>query len=873
MMSRNFLILAAMIAGFACSRNEDSTDRADPAPQTEAAIVGQSETKADQTWSDAVAGLDRREGFMTLYVDEKDGRVLAAFPAPDEKGLSLRAIHAAGLSSGLGSNPIGLDRGLFDSGSIIAFRRIGGKLVAEQENWAYRASADNPLEKKAVRESFARSFIWSGDIITEGPGGVLLVDMASFLTLDALDIRGALKANPNGGAFSIAEDRSFPDTENVLAFPDNVEFDAFLTLVSEEPGSEVTATAADGRSITFVQHHSLVRLPDDGFRSRVFDPRAGAIDVAYYDFSAPLDGQVKQAFARRFRLQKQDPAAASSPAKEPIVFYVDSGAPEQVREALIEGASWWADAFAAAGFPDSYRVEVLPEGVHPRDIRYNTILWTHRQTRGWSYGGGVSDPRTGEMIKASVILGSQRVRQDRMIFEGLAGAEKSGTGGADDPVELALARIRQLAAHEVGHTLGFAHNFAASSNDRASVMDYPAPYVKPLENGALDFSTAYSVGVGDWDKLAATWLYAEFPEEANEDAELEKILRDGYGRGLRFVGDTEARSLGTAHPYASVWDNGEDAVAALEETMEVRRIALDHFSAQSIKNGQPIADLRKVIVPIYLYHRYQVAAAAKLVGGFDFNYGVKGDGMPAGQPVADADQRRALAALVETLDPAALALSGTLVNRLTPPLGTFGTLSESGEAFKGDTEPVFDNLAAADSAATLTINALLHADRAARLVDYQSRNDSRLGFDEVLRAIEQKIFARQETPRMRAIAHRIQTRFISTLIELSGGAPASGEAQAAAIGLPSGGGAVAPSAVREIVDNYLKGLRTRLAPGLLGGQSPARAHRDWLVMMIERHLNRPASAGSVAVSGADIPPGSPIGSDMLEECWHCDSTF
>ncbi len=827
----------------ACAGDSEQAGGADTTAQP-------SNAKAGAQWADTIDGLERREGFITVFVGEKDGRVLAAFPAPDDNGLSLRAIHAAGLTAGLGSNPIGLDRGLFDSGSLIAFRRIGNKLVAEEENWSYRASADNPLERKAVRESFARSFLWSADVLAEGPDGAVLVDFSGFLIRDALNVAGTLKRHPGGGDFKIADDRSFPDVRNVLVFPDNVEFDAFLTLVSSEPKSEVRATAADGRAVTLVQHHSLVRLPAEGFKSRAFDPRTGAIDISYYDFSAPLDAQIKGAFARRFRLEKQDPSAAKSPAKEPLVFYVDSGAPEQVRDALIDGALWWADAFDAAGFPDSYRVEVLPSDVHPRDIRYNTILWTHRQTRGWSYGGGVSDPRTGEMLKASVILGSQRVRQDRMIFEGLAGAEKSGTGAADDPVEIALARIRQLSAHEVGHTLGFAHNFAASSNDRASVMDYPAPLVTVTENRALDFSNAYDVGIGEWDKFTTTWLYAEFPEGADEEAELEVIVREGYASGLRFVGDREGRSVGTGHPFASVWDNGEDAVAMLEETMNVRRIALENFSARSIDEGRPMAALREVIVPIYLYHRYQIDAAAKLVGGYEFSYKAKGDTLPGGTPVADAAQRRALAVLVDTLDPAALVLPDSLLDQLTPPFGTFGALAGGGETFETNSDPAFDLIAAADSAATITMNALLHPARGARLVESQRRNPGALGFDDVLTTIEETVFAEPAQTNQREIAYALQGRFVSSLIDLSLNENAT-------------------PAVRSRAEARLRAIRVRLGPRLFGAATN-RGHNAWLSARIDAHLNRPAEPVTSKAAEPDIPPGSPIGSGFMETCWHCD---
>ena len=804
---------------------------------------------AKTAWVDeSVAEFTRRDGFLTLFTDENSAKVYAVFPPADDEGVSLRAIYAAGLTSGLGSNPVGLDRGLFDGGSLIAFRRIGDKLIAENENWTYRSTSDNPLEQKAVRESFARSFIWAGEVTATGPNGESLVELTTFLTRDALGLVAALKDHPQGGAFSIAADRTFADVQNALAFPDNVEFDAYVTLTSESPGREVRATAADGRAITMVQHHSLVRLPDGGYSPRAFDVRSGAIDVPYYDFSAPLSGNIQQSFARRYRLEKQDPSAQSGPVKKPIVFYVDSGAPPEIRDALIEGASWWGEAFEAAGFENAYRVEPLPEGAHPRDIRYNVISWTHRQTRGWSYGGGVSDPRTGEMIKGSVILGSQRVRQDRMIFEGLAGAENSGNGGADDPVQIALARIRQLSAHEVGHSLGFAHNFAASSNDRASVMDYPAPLVTVGANGALSFDSAYDSGIGEWDKAAANWLYRELPQGANEQAELNEILGEAYGSGLRFVADSEARSVGSGHPYASVWDNGEDAVQSLNDTMAVRAVALRNFGANSLAPGEPIAKLRQVIVPIYLYHRYQVAAAAKLVGGYEFAYKTTGDWMTPGAVVSDDKQRAALSALIATLNPTALNLPTQLLDQMTQPMGIF-TGSGGGEAFASTTDPMFDLASAADAAVSLTIDALLHPSRAARLVEQQRRNPAALGFADVLNAIDSSAFSAAGAGEQE-LANVVQNRFVSALIELSLNSDA----------MP---------AVRAQAEAKLRTIANRLEPSLFSTQQ-ARPYSSWLRARIEAHLNRPAAPAAAAAPAAEIPPGSPIGSGMLETCWHCE---
>lgn len=792
-----------------------------------------------------------RRGTALFKVEtDADGRVLATLPEADDDGVSLRLIHSAGLTAGLGSNPVGLDRGYADEGRIIAFRRVGKKVVIEEENWRYRASADNALEKEAVAQSFARSFLWAGEVAEETPGGSYTVDISSFLTSDILDLKGVLDSGGQGD-YSFDKDRSFVDAASLLVFPDNVEIDAFVTLSAGKAGDEVSATAADGRAFTLTQHHSFVRLPDDGFKTRDFDPRSGAIDVPFYDFSAKLDEPIVRIYARRFRLEKKDPKSKSGAVKRPIVFYIDPGAPEPVRQALIDGAKWWADAFEAAGFKDAYRVELLPEDAHPMDVRYNVVQWVHRQTRGWSYGGGVYDPRTGEMLKAHVVLGSQRVRQDRMIFEGLASAAKTGTGAADDPVQLSLARIRQLSAHEIGHTLGFAHNFAASSNDRASVMDYPAPFVRPTQDGALDFSEAYDSGIGDWDKVSATWLYAEFGKGVDERAELDKIIRNAYARGLRFMDDPQGRGVGTAHPYAAVWDNGGDAVAMLGETMRVREIALSKFGLDAIRSARPRSDLKAVIAPIYLYHRYQVDAAAKLIGGYDFQHSVKGDGAPPARPVAAEHQRAALSALLTTLDPAALDLADATLNLLTPELQSFSGGGGS-EHFASDAAPMFDLLAAVDAAASVTLQAATHPARLARLIEMERRGGDVLTFDETLNAIEQHIFRTAAADRQAEIARRVQTRFASRLIDI-----ASGEAS---------------PETRLRTNAYLRSLSERLAANPVEGPGADQTHRESLAAMIAAHLARPAPPLSPAAKAAVVPPGSPIGgtSGAAEDCWFCD---
>ena len=735
-------------------------DDASPASSPGAAVEGGSQ---------ATSG----EAALFELVVEEDGGVIATFGAPNEDGVLGRFIHSSGLTAGLGSNPVGLDRGLGDAGRIVAFRKVGQRVIIEEENWGYQASADNPDERKAVRDSFAKSILWSGGIEDGKGDDRIAVDISGFLTGDVLGIAGQLDRRGQG-RYSLDKDRSYVAPEGVLVFPDNVEVDATMTFTAAKPGPEVSATAADGRAATLVQHHSFVRLPPDGYRPRSFDSRTGVIGTSYYDFSAPLAGQVRQAFARRFRLERVDPDLDSGPVKKPIIIYVDRGAPEPIRSALIDGASWWAEAFEAAGFEDAYRVEVLPEGVHPMDVRYNTIQWVHRQTRGWSYGGGVHDPRTGEMLKARVILGSQRVRQDRMIFEGLAGAEKTGSGEADDPIVLSLARIRQLSAHEVGHTLGFAHNFAASSDARASVMDYPAPFVRPADNGGLDFGAAYGVGVGPWDVFSTSWLYRQFPEGADEEAGLEAMVDAAYASGLRFVDDAQGRSVAAAHPAASVWDNGDDPVAMLAETLEVRARALAAFGERSLKPGEPVSRLRQVIAPIYLYHRYQTAAAAKLIGGYAFRHAEAGDQNIAGAPVPAERQRAALAALSVALSPSVLDLSDDVLNLLTPSIDAVNGQGEGEEHLTGQGGAMFDLLSAADAASALVFNAVLHPSRLARVLETHRRDPASLSVGEVFDTLDANVFGLPAEGRRRSIARAVQARYVSSMIDLSinGGAQA-----------------------------------------------------------------------------------------------------
>jgi hypothetical protein len=796
-----------------------------------------------QDWDDETDGLDRLDGFVPLHVDTEDGRILAELSARDDGSLG-RMIYTARLTSGLGSNPVGLDRGLGTGSEILRFFRVNDRVFAEFENTRYRALGAGADEARATQQSFARSVIWSTDILAEEDGRVL-IDLSDFLTRDPVGTAQQL-SDTDQGHFSVDSDRSAPLTGSALAFPLNVEIDALLTLRGSEPGSEVRAVTPDPESVTLTVHHSFAALPEAGQEIREADDRSGAITMEFYDMATPLDAPVRRSYAIRHRLERVDPSAESGPVVEPIVYYLDRGTPPLIRDALIEGASWWAEAFEAAGYEDAFRVELLPENAHPLDIRYNIIQWVHRQTRGWSYGASVVDPRTGEIVKGHVILGSQRVRQDRMIFEGLLGAGGTGSGAADDPLELALARIRQLSAHEVGHTIGLAHNFAASVSDRASVMDYPAPLVTLGEDGAIDTAQAYDTHIGEWDKVAISWLYGEYGEGETEAAALDRILTDARANGLLYITDRHARGNGSAHPRASLWDNGPDAPDALIETMAVRRAALDAFGPQVLAAGEPASSLRDVFSPIYLYHRYQAEAAAKFVGGVMFDYELNG-AQSGLAPVAPAEQRRALDALLTTLDPQALDISDRVLGLMAPSPFADYDAAATRELFESPAYPAFSRTAAAAAAARITLDATLSPARIARLADQHARNDVQLSPGELMDRIETRIFdaPRGEADRLRPVRETVQTEYADQLLDL------------VAQGSPT---------VAGLARQRLEAIAAD-APGRRDS-GPAAAHRLWLARAIEAGLDRFDRGETPSLSDTDIPPGSPIGADS---CWHCDS--
>ncbi len=674
--------------------------------------------------------LENFNGYFNFFYEEAEDKLFL-----EVKHLDQEFLYVNSLSSGVGSNDIGLDRGQLGSKRVVKFIKRGNKLMLIQPNQKYRAITDNVLEKQSIEQAFAISVIF-GFKIVEAKDDSYIIDMTPFLMQDTHGVANRLKRSKEG-SYSLDKSKSALNIERTKAFPKNVEFDIMLTFKGQPTGRNLRSVTPTASLVTVTQHHSFIELPDNNYKPRVFDVRSGAISMSYLDYATPVQEQIKKRYVIRHRLEKKNPGAAKSEAVEPIIYYLDNGTPEPIRSALLDGASWWNQAYEAAGFINAFQVKMLPDDADPLDSRYNVIQWVHRSTRGWSYGGSITDPRTGEIIKGHVSLGSLRVRQDFLIAQALLNKPFAERDDNYQPMlDMALARIRQLGAHEVGHTLGFTHNFAASTNGRASVMDYPHPTVT-LKNGEVDLSNAYAVGIGDWDKVTVAYSYAEFNKNANERAELNKILDKAKNDGLRFIADSDARARGGAHALAHLWDNGASASEELESLLKVRAKAISNFSVDNIRSNEPYSVLEDVFVPLYFFHRFQVEGATKVVGGLDYNYAVKGDGQLISKAVSATTQKQTLNSILKTLDAETLAIPKNKLSLFPPRAYAYGRTRES---FKGKTGVGFDALSVASTASDMTLGLLLHPERSNRLVQQKSLDSKQLSLEDVLNTLIENSF-------------------------------------------------------------------------------------------------------------------------------------
>ena len=773
--------------------------------------------------ADKLKLMKAHSGYFNFYHDEPNDKIYL-----EVNKLNQEFLYAYSLAQGVGNNDLGLDRGQLGNEQVVFFEKQGNKLFLVQPNTRFRAMTDNALEKLSVQQAFAKSVLF-GFKIEETLNGSYLIDFTDFLMQD---VHGVLKrlSQAKQGSYSLDKSKSSLALEHTKSFPKNTEFEARLTFAGNGTGPEIRSVAPNADYVTVVEHHSFIELPDRQYEPRLFDPRSGANAISFQDYASPVQELIEKKWITRHRLQKKDPNAVLSEAVKPIIYYLDNGTPEPIRSALMEGGRWWNQAFEAIGYKDAFQIKLLPEDADPLDVRYHVIQWVHRSTRGWSYGASISDPRTGEILKGHVSLGSLRIRQDFLIAQALMNAPFGTDGTNNGPMlAMALARIRQLAAHEIGHTLGFAHNYAASARGNTSVMDYPHPQID-FKGDQIDFSHAYDTKIGDWDKVSVEYAYGS----QKTQAELSQVLDKAYEKGLRFITDADARNPGGAHIYAHLWDNGKTIVDELDRLLALRQKAISHFSVKNIRPNETYSHLEDVFVPLYFLHRYQTEAVAKMVGGYEYNYAVRGGKEVVLSPAPLSLQIDALHALFKTLDAQTLAIPKEKLG-LFPPRAFNNERTR--ESFKGKTGITFDPFGAVESAADFTLGFLLHPDRLSRLAGNKAVDARQLGVQEMLESLMKATFYKSYSDSyLQATQETINFKVLSILLN--------------SLNAPS----LSPRAAAQVQESVHQ-IRSYFE------KSP-KAMAKYMVQTIDQFKANPMDWKPMQTP--NIPDGAPIGMDCID---------
>lgn len=771
------------------------------------------------------AGYLKRDGFIPIYLNDTTGKILLEIPRD-----SFPALMVTMQATGLGSNPIGIDRGGGGETRVVNFRRNGDHVYVVFANTRYRGAANSPEHQRTVDESFPPSTVAAMPLLAE-QDGKLLVDATDFFIRDWTDVAATLLSSRQG-TYAVAKDRSSIDWSKTKAFPKNSDVDVALTFATNgRPGSIVGRITPDGSAVTLHEHVSLIQLPDDQFKPRAADPRVGYFGVTFNDYAQPIDLPLQQNWIDRHRLERVNPNDPNSPIKNPIVYCVDPGIPEPIKTATLEGVKWWEQAFDDAGLKGGFKVDFCPDSVDMMDSRYNVLVWENRNERGWSVSAAISDPRTGEIVKGVSRLDSHRARTDYNLYAALMGAAKSP---AD--THFVLARVRQVSAHEIGHTLGLAHNYIASTYGRASVMDYPPPRATLDKNGNIDLSDAYAVGPGAYDVWAIHWGYGIFPAGTTKDS-LKAIIAYGLKKGYLYLSDADARPEFGSDPRTNLWDDQSTATAFLKNQMDVRRVALAKFGLRNLRTGEPIAMLQQRLAPLYFFHRFALSTLTKTIGGMTYANAVVGDGEQSTTPIPGAEQRVALHMLLGAMQPSELAIPDTVLTLMTP---NAGQVTPRVELFGGHTQPAFDELAAARTLSQMIVDMVLLPERAARLVTFANRGPNMLTLDETIDSLIGGTWNRPvpASGKMAALQRVTQRAVADRLLLLAADTTAGAE-------------------VRAIVELKVKDLQPVAARRSATGSVVARAHwyaiaGDFQRWIDRRELPKPTEA-------LIAPPGDPFG--------------